>query len=138
VRQAGPRSANLGITGPAGVDPSAGGKSAVRSFLPESLRSVYAIVMAIWLRMLTVVGLLLGTTDCQMPITRCWMQHFTSHPLMLLSAIAGGTTAARSTVGAVGRSLLQQQSAMCGSQGYIIGQSYCVSIRKLPPPLRPA
>lgn len=56
--------------------------------------------MATWLRMLTVVGLLLG-----------------------------GTSAARLTTGAFGRSLLQQpQSVMCGSQGYIIGQSYCVTI----------
>ena len=35
--------------------------------------------MAIWLRMLTVVGLVLGKADYQMPVTRYWMQHLTCH-----------------------------------------------------------
>ncbi|DBB11846.1 hypothetical protein WJX82_000170 [Trebouxia sp. C0006] len=48
--------------------------------------------------------------------------------LTIVGLLLGGTNAARSTVGAFGRSLLQQQSALCGTQGYIIGQSYCVSI----------
>ena len=41
----------------------------------------------------------------------------------------GAHCEARSTGGNIGRSLLQQ-SALCGSQGYIIGQSYCVTIGK--------
>ena len=46
---------------------------------------------------------------------------------------AGCTSASRST-GELGRSLLQQPiSANCGSQGYIVGQSYCVAIGNLLP-----
>ncbi len=87
--------------------------------------------MATWLRLLTVVGLLLGKTGCQMPVTAVGCSIYFSY-LTLLYFITGGTSAARSTAGAFGRSLLQQQSALCGSQGYIVGQSYCVSIRKSP------
>ena len=79
MRQAGPRCANLGIKGPAGADAYVGDKSAVRLCWRNNLRSVYAIVMATWLRMLTVVGLLLGKTDYQMTVIRCYVQHSIFH-----------------------------------------------------------
>lgn len=47
--------------------------------------------------------------------------------LAIVGVLLGAHCEARSTGGNIGRSLLQQ-SALCGSQGYIIGQSYCVTI----------
>ena len=65
----------------------------------------------------------------------CWDIDYTLRTLCLLHVAiicdnAGASSAARSTGGPFGRSL-QQVSALCGTQGYIVGESYCVTIRKL-------
>ena len=88
--------------------------------------------MGYWLRMLAAVGVLLGKTyqqhcsDLPDKLRDFCLSHFAKR-----DGVAGASSAARSTGGPFSGRSLQQASALCGSQGYIIGQSYCVTIRKL-------